>query len=59
MVCHFLLQEIFLTQGSHLNLLQFLHGQADSLPLSYLGFPGGVHVWSQSYPTLCNPMDCM
>ena len=29
-------QGIFLTQGSNLNLLWFLHWQADSLPLSYL-----------------------
>ena len=34
--CHFLLQEIFLTQGSNLSLL---HQQADSLPLSHLGIP--------------------
>ena len=32
--CHFLLQEIFLTQGSNLHLL---HLQADSLLLSYQG----------------------
>ena len=32
--CHFLLQGIFLTQGSNLHLL---HWQADSLPLSHLG----------------------
>ena len=34
--CHFLLQGIFPTQGSNLNLL---HWQADSLPLSHLGRP--------------------
>ena len=34
MGCHFLLQEVFPTQGSNLHLL---HWQADSLPLSYLG----------------------
>ena len=34
--CHFLLQGIFLTQGSNLCLL---HQQADSLPLSHLGSP--------------------
>ena len=34
--CHFLLQEIFLTQG--LNLC-FLHWQVDSLPLSHQGSP--------------------
>ena len=31
--CHFLLQEIFLTQGSNPCLLRLLHWQADSLPL--------------------------
>ena len=35
--CHFLLQGIFLTQGSNLHLLCLLHWQADSLPLSHLG----------------------
>ena len=35
----FLLQGIFLTQGSNLNLLHLLHWQADSLPLSNLGSP--------------------
>ena len=34
--CRFLLQEIFLTQGSDLSLL---HWQADSLPLSHQGSP--------------------
>ena len=34
--CHFLLQGIFLTQGSNPRLL---HWQADSLPLSHLGNP--------------------
>ena len=34
--CHFLLQGIFLTQGSNTHL----HWQVDSLPLSYLGSPG-------------------
>ena len=34
--CHFLLQEIFLTQGLNLCLL---HWQADSLLLSHLGSP--------------------
>ena len=31
--CHFLLQGIFLTQGSNPPLLRLLHWQADSLPL--------------------------
>ena len=34
--CHFLLQGIFLTQGSNSHLLCLLHWQADSLPLSHL-----------------------
>ena len=34
--CHFLLQGIFLTQGSY---LCFLHWQVDSLPLSHEGSP--------------------
>ena len=34
--CHFLIQGIFLTQGSNPRLL---HWQADSLLLSHLGFP--------------------
>ena len=37
--CHFLLQGTFPTQGSDLHLLQLLHWQADSLPLSHLGSP--------------------
>ena len=37
---HFLLQEIFPTQGSNLNLLGPLHWQVDSLPLHHhLGNP--------------------
>ena len=39
MGCHFLLQEIFPTQGSNQHLLHLLHWQADSLPLSHLGSP--------------------
>ena len=34
--CHFLLQGIFLTQGSNLHLLCLLHWPADSLPQSHL-----------------------
>ena len=37
MSCHFLLQGIFLTEGLNLSLLQLLHWQADSLPLSHQG----------------------
>ena len=36
---HFLLQGIFLTQGSNSYFLRLLHWQADSLPLSHLGRP--------------------
>ena len=35
----FLLQGIFLTQGSNLRLLHHLHWQAESLPLNHLGSP--------------------
>ena len=35
--CHFLLQGIFLTQGSNPCLLHLLHGQADYLPLATPG----------------------
>ena len=37
--CYFLLQGIFLTQGSNPGLLHILHWQADSLPLRHLGSP--------------------
>ena len=39
MGCHFILQEIFPTQGSNPCLLCLPHWQADSLPRSYLGSP--------------------
>ena len=39
--CHFLLQGIFLTQGSNSLLLHLLHWQADSLPLSQRANPNG------------------
>ena len=35
--CHFLLQGIFLTQGSNLRLLRLLHWQVGSLPLHHPG----------------------
>ena len=35
--CHFLFQEIFLTQESNSSLLHFLHWQANSLPLNHQG----------------------
>ena len=37
--CHFLLQGIFLTQGSNLHLLHLLCWQADSLPLTHQRSP--------------------
>ena len=40
--CHFLLQEIFLIQGSNLHLLHLLYWQAGSLPLSHPGSCRGV-----------------
>ena len=58
---HFLLQAIFLTQGSNQCLL---HCQADSLPLSHLGSPlYTITMYAaakslQSCPTLCDPMEC-
>ena len=39
MGCYFLLQGIFLTQGSNLNLLHLLPQQAGSLPLVQPGNP--------------------
>ena len=38
-VCCFLFQGIFLTQGSNPHLLWLLHWQAESLPLSHVGSP--------------------
>ena len=46
MDCHFLLQGIFLTQGSNPSLLCLLNWQADSLPLHHLGGP-------YRYATVC------
>ena len=40
--CHFLLQEIILTQVLSLHLLHLLHCQEDPLALSHLGFPNGI-----------------
>ena len=37
--CHFLLQGIFLTQGSNPHLPHLLHWQMNSLPLWHLGSP--------------------
>ena len=41
--CHFLLQNIFLTQGSNAHLLCLLHWQVDSLPLHYLEIRKQLH----------------
>ena len=42
-VCYFLLQGIFPTQGSNLSLLHFPHWQMDSLPPRHLGSPITTH----------------
>ena len=39
MDCHFFFQWIFPTQGLYPHLLDLLHWQVDSLPLTYLGTP--------------------
>ena len=49
--CHFLLQGIFLTQGSNPGLL---HWQADSLPLYHLGSPS-QHIYRSHLPKPCFP----
>ena len=41
--CHFLLQGIFLTQGSNPDLLCLLHGEVDSLTVWHLGSPVGCY----------------
>ena len=43
--CHFLLHGIFLTQGSKLCLLCFLHWQLNSLPQSHLRSPSTSLLW--------------
>ena len=47
--CHFILQKIFLNQGSNPSLLHLLHWQADSLPLAPPGKPdsclGKIHIF--------------
>ena len=45
--CHFLLQGIFLTQGSNLSLLCLLHWQVDSLPLAPPGKPNLEKIMKQ------------
>ena len=51
-VCHYLLQRIFLTQGSN---QCFLHWYVDSLPLNYAAAAAAKLI--QSCPTLCDPID--
>ena len=47
---HFLLQGIFLTQGSDLHLLYFLHWQTDSLPLVPPGKPVCLYFCGSEVP---------
>ena len=42
--CHFLLQGIFLTQGSNLHLLHLWHWLEDFLPLSHFGRPNNLGI---------------
>ena len=49
MGCHFLLQGIFLTQGSNLHLLCLLHWQVDSLPLCHLGSPNSPNLFDITF----------
>ena len=44
--CHFLLQGLFLTQGSSLHIL---HWQADSLPLNHQGSPSAMINWGLAF----------
>jgi len=45
MGCHFLFQQIFLTQGSNQSLSSLLHQQVDSLPL----VPPGIAIIKSIY----------
>ena len=54
MGCHFLLQEIFPTQGLNGHLWQLLHWQEDALPLSHLGSP--TERWSRFICSCCPAM---
>ena len=47
--CHFLLQGIFLTQWSNMNLLCLLYWQADSLPLVTPGKPPYIYICICTY----------
>ena len=63
-ICHFLLQVIFLTHGLNPCLLHFLYWQADYLPLCHLGSPNfctqklGACMHAKSRLILCDPIDC-
>ena len=52
--CYFLLQGIFSTQSWNPPLLQFLHWQADYLPLSHQGSPHllDYHIIKESHETV-------
>ena len=50
--CHFLLQGIFLNQGSNLHFLCLLHWQADSSPLSHQGSPNSLCTCQSDYTSL-------
>ena len=52
MDCHFLLQGIFLTQGSNPGFLQLLHWRADSLPLAPSGKPHSIIVYLNIWQSL-------
>ena len=52
--CHFLLQGIFLTQGSNPNLLCLLHCQAHSLLLSHQGSPGDRNIYTKKMMVISN-----
>ena len=57
---HFLLQGIFLIQGSNLYLLCLLYWQTDSSPLSHLGstpYNPAAAKSLQACPTLCDSID--
>ena len=45
MGCYFLLQGIFLTEGSNPRPLHLLHWQAGSLPLCHLGSPNQLYMY--------------
>ena len=53
--CHFLLQEVFLSQASNRGLLCLLHWQEVSLPLSHPGSPSPPF-WTSYHPT---PQSCL